>query len=242
MDPVRGIYPLFGELITKLTMSNNFNRSFGRGTRRTRQQPIKRRSKSFKNRLIRPNIPIELKALTSTYNHFILPELANVTYTDGNLSTGWTCLSLIPQGSSANSRNGSQVIITSINVKMILFAPTGNPDTVRIMLIRDLGLHGVAPPLNEIFDNTANNLTCIGPDCRRQYRLLKDIMVDIGGQNELKTININYNARVRTYYFGQTATLASMENNAIYIFAITVNGNTTSQVLKYAQVVNFIDI
>jgi len=224
---------------------SKFNRNRNRNNRNNNRNNNYRRNRTKRTRnntLTRTNLPIEMKALTQTYHHFQLDSLANCVYSDSNVASGWTCLNLIPQGTTANSRNGSQVILTNIDLKISFYAPTASPDSARIMIIRDLGARGTIAPLNEIFDNTANNLTCIGPDCRRQYKLLKDIILDIGGAIATKTIHFEIRKRIRTFYFGSTATLASVENNPIYIFIFSIMGLNTTQVLNYAQVVNYVDI
>jgi hypothetical protein len=246
----RGRYPLLGIeennlLSNSMSGVNLNNNSF---SRRRKQNSRRRTGKGRRPRLGKRIVQVlksrtEVKALTYTYHHWNVAPITSVAYNDGGLYLdGWTCINLIAQGNTANTRNGSQIELVDVKVTFSLYAPSAAPDSVRILLIKDLAPKNVAPPLNEIFDNTANPLTAISPDCTQQYKLLSDSIIDLGGSNPTRTFTRWLKLNARSYYFGSTSTLASVENGAIYIFIWSINAVATTEVLQYASLIRFRDI
>jgi len=170
----------------------------------------------------------ETKILTESSHHFPLVQLAAITYSDNGIFTdGWTCTNRVAQGTSNNQHIGNALTTILIDYKFNLFANVNNPDTVRIMSILDLAPKGSVPLLGNMFDDPNNNLSSLAPQSSRQFKMLHDKLVDVGGNTQTVSHTFKIRKSVKSRYFGVNNDLASIENYAFYIIVISVNGAPT---------------
>jgi len=210
----------------------NYSRNGSRKSRRPRRLTVE-------NTLLRL---AETKVLTESSHHFPLVTLSAITYSDSGIFTdGWTCTNRVAQGTSNNQRIGNAMTTVLIHYKFNLFANTNNPDTVRIMTILDLAPKGTVPLLGNVFDDPTNNLSSLAPNSTRQYKMLHDKLVDVGGSTQTVSHTFTIRRQKKTRYFGTNSDLASIKNNAIYIIVISVNGQPT-ECLNYWSSLVYKDI
>jgi len=205
-----------------------------RSSRNNKSQRINRKSSRNSKRPRRLNVKntllmmSETKILTESSHHFPLVQLAAITYSDNGIFTdGWTCTNRVAQGTSNNQHIGNALTTILIDYKFNLFANVNNPDTVRIMSILDLAPKGSVPLLSNMFDDPNNNLSSIAPQSTRQYKMLHDKLIDVGGNYQTASHTFKIRKSVKTRYFGVNNDLASIENYAFYIIVISVNGAPT---------------
>lgn len=176
----------------------------------------------------------ETKIITESSHHFPLVQMANITYSDSGIFTdGWTCTNRIAQGTANNQRIGNSATIVKVKYKFNLYAPTGQPDTIRILSIIDKNPKGVPPLLTHMFDDPNNNFTCIAPNSTHQYQIIHDALIDVGGIYLTRSHMFNLSRKLDTQYFGVNNDLASMTTNALYIIVISVNGTGASECLNF---------
>jgi len=100
---------------------------------------------------------------------------------------------------------------------------------------------GYTPTLPNMFDDPANNLSCVSPNAMKTYRIIADEYVDVGGVYQTKQHNFHIPLHCNTTYFTSGPGLADVENYAIYVMAISVNGTNNSQVLQFWSTLHFVD-
>jgi hypothetical protein len=204
-------------------------RSFrnNKSQRKTRNRSKQTRSRRLNVKNLIMNLS-ETKILTESSHHFPLNELNATTYSDtGIFVGGWTCTNRVAQGTANNQHIGNALTTVLIDYKFNLFANVNNPDTVRIMCILDLAPVGSVPVFNNMFDDPNNNLTSIAPQSTRQFKMLHDRLIDVGGNTQTVSHSFKVRKSVKTRFFNSTPTLQAIENNAIYIIVISVNGAPT---------------
>lgn len=212
-------------------------RNKNNNSRKTRKP---RPSRNLKSQLL--NIS-ERKLLTESSHHFPLVQLAAMTYSDSGIFTdGWTCTNRIAQGTSNNQRIGNTVNVTRIDYTFNVFAPSGSPDTARILVIRDRAPKGTVPLLGNMLDDPNNNLSCIAPNSRKQYKIVAEHLLDVGGIYLTRSIKFSVLVKGETTYFGQLDNLASIQNNAYYIIIISVNGTGATECLQFWSSCHFSDL
>jgi hypothetical protein len=185
----------------------------------------------------------ESKYLTDSCHHFPLSALASIAYSDtGIFIGGWTATNKVPQGIQNNQRIGNRMTVKHLDYKFNLFAPTNSPDTVRIIVIKDTAPKGIVPLLTDMFDNPNNNLSPISPNSMGQYQIIRDHYVDIGGYLPVRSIRIQIPYKIETKYYGNGPNLGDIENNALYIIVLSVNGFSSTEVLQFYSVIRYKDI
>jgi len=210
-------------------------------TTRTRQSK-KSKFKGRKSLKLTVESFSESKYLTDSCHHFPLTSMATMSYSDtGIFIGGWTATNKISQGVGNNQRIGNRCRVKFLHYKFNLFSQTGQPDTARIMVIKDTAPKGVVPVLGDIFDNPNNNLSVISPNSMGQYCFLYDKLIDLPSVDQIKSVDIKIPYNVETKYFSNGQTLADIENNAIYVMVISVNGLTSTEVLQFFSVIRYKD-
>jgi len=205
--------------------------------RKSKRLPVKR---SLKSRLESVS---ENKFITDSCHHFPLGSLASLAYSDtGIFIGGWTCTNKVVQGLQNNQRIGNRMNVKFLEYKFNFFAPSGNPDTVRVLVIKDTAPKGIVPLLGDMFDNQNNNFSPISPNSMGQYVILSEHYIDIGGYLPVRTLHIKLPYNIETKYYGNGPNLGDIENNAIYIIVVSVNGATTTEVLQFFSVMRYKDI
>lgn len=185
----------------------------------------------------------ERKLLTESSHHFPLTSIASMTYSDNGIFTdGWTCTNRIAQGTQNNQRIGNTASMKKIDYTFNVYAPASNPDTARILVIKDTAPKGIVPLLSDMFDDPNNNLTCIAPNSMKQYKVLAEHFLDVGGLYLTRTIKFSVPLKCETTYFSNGANLGSIENNAIYIIIVSVNGQTSTECLNFWSSIKYFDI
>jgi len=223
-----------------MTFSRKINNNSVKRTQRRRARNLRGRPQSFKQQLLSCS---EMKTLTESSHHFPLTNLSALVYAEPLLATGgWTATNLIAQGTTNNTRIGMSVTLSTLDLFFNLYAPVANPDTVRIMVIYDISPQGLSPSLNDIFDNPANNLSVIAPASTRQFRLLVDRYVNVGGYNPCKQCNIDLKVKYEPRYFSGGSSIADIENGALYVLIVSVNGQASTECLQYFQRITYHDI
>jgi len=176
----------------------------------------------------------EVKIRTDNSHHFPLNSVTNLTYSDSGIYVGgWTCYNRVPQGLGNNDRIGNTITNIKAKFAFTLYAPSGSPDSVRILVVKDLAPKGTWPALVDMFDNPGNNLTVISPNCRTQYQIIHESNVDIGGYLPVQHCNFTVNSKINTKFVGGGGNLLDIENGALYIIVFSVNSLTSTEVLGY---------
>jgi len=197
-------------------------------------------SRKFKTQLLNVS---ERKIITESSHHFPLVALSAMTYSDTGIFTdGWTCTNRIPQGTANNQRIGNTVTLKRIDYKFSVYAPANNPDTVRILIIKDVAPKGSVPLLGNMFDDPNNNLSVIAPNSMKQYKILAEHFLDVGGVYLVRTLMFSVLLKCETTYFGLNADLASIENNAIYVMVFSVNSMPSTECLNYWSTCKYFDL
>jgi len=185
----------------------------------------------------------ERKLLTESSHHFPLTALAAMTYSDTGIFTdGWTCTNRIITGTQNNQRIGNSITLKRIDYTFNVYAPSNNPDTVRILVIKDQAPKGSVPLLGNMFDDPNNNLSVIAPNSMKQYKIIAEHFLDVGGVYLVRTVKFSVLLKCETTYFGSNADLASIENNAIYILVFSVNGLNSTECLNFWSTMKFYDL
>jgi len=185
----------------------------------------------------------ELKILTESSHHFSLQSLATMSYSDSGIFTdGWTCTNRMLQGTANNQHIGNSISLKLIHYTLNVFAPVNSPDTARVLVILDHGPKGSPPLLTNLFDDPNQGLSCLAPNSMQQYSILADHYIDVGGYLPVRTLSFTVRLKSSVKYFGSNNDLASIENNAVYIMVISVNGQNSTEVLNFWSSLHYYDL
>jgi len=180
---------------------------------------------------------------TEHCHHFMLNSVANLVYSDSGIYIGgWTCTNRIVQGTDNNERIGNSIHVTKVDYVFNVSAPVNNPDTIRIFVIKDIAPKGMWPALADMFDDPTHNLTQISPNCRHQYKIIHDALIDVGAYLPVRTHKFTLKLGMDTRYVGVGPNLVAVENGALYVLVISVNGINTSEVLQFWSTIYYKDI
>jgi len=185
----------------------------------------------------------ETKMKTEHCHHFMLNSVSNLVYSDSGIYIGgWTCTNKIVQGTANNERIGNSIHVSKIDYIFNVTAPVNSPDTVRILVIKDIAPKGMWPALADMFDDLTHNLTQIAPNCRHQYKIIHDAYIDVGAYLPVRTHKFTLKLGTDTRYVGVGPNLVDLENGAIYILVVSVNGINTSEVLQFWSTIYYKDL
>jgi len=98
------------------------------------------------------------------------------------------------------------------------------------------------PALADMFDDPTHNLTQISPNCRHQYKIIHDALIDVGAYLPVRTHKFTLKLGMDTRYVGVGPNLVALENGALYVLVISVNGINTSEVLQFWSTLYYKDI
>lgn len=146
----------------------------------------------------------------------------------------------IIQGDGVNQRNGSQVNLVELRVKINTFA-VGVTGITRYILYQDTQAAGANPLVTDILDSAAsvsviNQLTVT---TQKRYHIIADFThhVPINGE-AVKVHDKTYrNFTKKVTYLGNTSALASNGRNSIYLLYI----GTATNVWDYSFHVKYLD-
>jgi len=185
----------------------------------------------------------ETKIKTEHCHHFMLNSVNNLVYSDSGIYIGgWTCTNKIVQGVANNERIGNSIHIFKVEYIFNVSAPVNSPDTVRIMVIKDVAPKGMWPALADMFDDPTHNLTQIAPNCRHQYKIIHDFLIDVGSYLPVRSHKCTIKLGMDTRYVGVGPNLVDLENGALYVLAVSINGINTSEVLQFWSTLFYKDI
>jgi hypothetical protein len=214
--------------------------SFRNKNNKSKRLPPKQTRVSLRTQL---EMLTEQKRLVNDCLHFTANPLSGTYYSDTGIYVGgWTCSNLIAQGVTSNQRIGYQVKLKSIKYTFNIYAPISTPDTCRIMIILDKQSKTQLPLKTDIFNNPANGLSTISPASRKSYSFLHDSFIDVGGYQQLRTIKFTIKLNLNSTYFSAGNTLSDLQTGTIYVFAISVNGTGSTEILNFQSVTTYIDI
>lgn len=162
-----------------------------------------------------------------------------------------TLLNGIAQGDGPDQRNGRQITMKSIQLRLMISPTDGGTaiaGNVRIVLLLDRQPNSAAPTISDVFTGT-NAMTLTNLDNRQRFQILGDMVYDVGGQINLTAAPVaggGFPARNCVYYrkYGHTVTyngttnaIGSIASNSIYLICLSANSPSTGfQVQGYARV------
>lgn len=199
-----------------------------------------RRTHYLKNTNTMANIAYtSAKALSTAY---AVKKLLNVEhkYVDYALNQNvgydapiYLLLNGIAQGDGATTRDGNSVKMEYVDLNLTLQNATASDRTVRIMLVQQKDVNGLAPVISEILQDSATQyapLSHYNRDQINNYRVLYDrrfSTADVTSDKAIKQINIkrkfgkDSTAKIR--FDGVLATVANMSKNSLYLIVTSDN-------------------
>lgn len=200
------------------------------------------RSKALREALFRDArmraVPAPLPVYTGKEIKFVDVAAANYPAdTTGSV----TLLNGVAQGDDYSSRQGRQVVFTSVSVKGILqpVDATTGPCFCRLIIVWDNANNGGAAPAITDLLVAATSLSHANLNNRQRFKVLLDEQHAIGGQDNTATqaysqapavVTINRYVKIPnavTTFSGTGGTSASIQQGAIYMFTI---GNQAANV------------
>lgn len=164
----------------------------------------------------------------------------------------YTLLNGVAQGDGATTRDGNSLKMEYVDINLILKNANAADRTVRIMLVEQKDVNGLAPVISEILDDSATQyapLSHFNRDQINNFRVLYDkrySMTDSTSDNALRQININHqfrsDATAKVRYDGVLGTVANMSKNSLYLVITADNTAASSPVAVTAKSrVTFLD-
>lgn len=146
----------------------------------------------------------------------------------------------IIQGDAVNQRNGSQINLESLRVKINTFAVT-NTGLTRYVIFQDTQMNGVAPAVTDILDSASsvavyNQLTVA---TQKRYHIIADIThkVPIAGEAVKIYDKTHKNLLKKVTYLGNTSATASNGRNSIFMLFI----GTATNIYDYSFHIKYTD-
>lgn len=142
---------------------------------------------------------------------------------------GFTWVNNVGQGAGVGQRIGQQVNIISIKIDMDIVATATTPNhAVRVLLVRDMATHGVAPALQDIlsapgldpyFSAGINNIN------KGRFYIMYDRYVDISTSTSLqKHVQIYKKGFWPTVYRLNGGTLADFQSGTMFLVVMRGTG------------------
>jgi hypothetical protein len=142
--------------------------------------------------------------------------------------TVWALSQGIIQGDAVNSRDGTQVTIQSINIRVDVFMPTATIAAgVRVIIFSDTQNNGSLPAVVDVLDNASYiSPYSIIQQVTRRFRVHADSMRNLtAGGTQQVVFNVNRSFTQKVSYNGSTDVAASNGKNALFMLIITDVGS-----------------
>lgn len=174
---------------------------------------------------------------------------------NGNFSLGTQIIPLnnIGQGDGGTDRDGDQMKILNMAVRVNLANTGTDPKYFRAMIVQDKQADGTAPTISEILDSTTGQLSqqFMNLDNKFRFKILKDLGVQMlegkdssGGSRSLSHkeayVRLSDKQCIKTRYSGTGNTVADIASNPVYLILICDNSLASAE-WAYSFRLRFVD-
>lgn len=156
----------------------------------------------------------------------------------------WALSQGITQGDAVNSRDGTQITIQNINVRVDVFMPTATIAAgVRVIIFSDTQNNGSLPSVVDVL----NSASFIAPysiiqQVTKRFRVHADNMRNLtAGGTQQVVFNINRSFTQKISYNGTTDVAASNGKNAVFMLIITDVG-TGFPTYDFTHCIRYLDM
>jgi len=144
-----------------------------------------------------------------------------------NATGGIQLLNGIARGDDINQRNGRQVTISALHLRLqaSVTVSTGVDQVARVLVVMDQQPNGAALTIANVLDNSASYVYAqYNRDYRMRFRVLRDMTFQLNaaaesGSQRFINARIPVNA-VMTFNNGNAGTIADIATNSVYLITV----------------------
>jgi len=153
-------------------------------------------------------------------------------------------INAIPDGTLFNQRNGEQITMRSLRLKMML--RSGNSSVrIRVLLVYDKQPNGVLMTEQQLFQNVGTEfqvlVSPINHSLRKRYTILMDRLVNVNPvQNPVVILSKRLRMNHKTRYTGPGIAIADIDRGSLYLVTKGMSaGGAASPVIDFSTRLRF---
>lgn len=153
-----------------------------------------------------------------------------------------SCLSLIPQGDTASSRDGNKCKCISLHMQSTIFINSSAATTaVRVMLVCDKNSQGAFPAITDILQSNSYLSSYNNVNCPYRFRIIMDKRVTLSDNGkELQNLDRYIKQQKHMTFQGTGSTIADTADGVYYIVTLT-NESVNSPTIVFNNRLTFVD-